>query len=163
MSAPTPGRWPVVLSGRAIRELRLLSEDKRTLEIIRTKLKYISCLFRVAAPFLIPYLRELSHGQFTTDNCLPIRGTRENIPIYRARLSNDLRIVYLIDLVSDAHNQVRILLYSAQAYTQLLKSSSSLIIKVSQGGKMGNCLFTADTMLSSDQGLLRVLSSSCCL
>lgn len=87
MATSTLRQWPVVLSGRAIRELRLLSEDKRTLEIVRTKLK------------------EISHGQFTSDNHLPVRGSTEYIPVYRARTSNDLRIIYMIDLVADGQNK----------------------------------------------------------
>ncbi|KAG8743071.1 hypothetical protein FRC10_000453 [Ceratobasidium sp. 414] len=52
--------------------------------------------------------RELSFGQFTTDNYLAIRGTTENVPIYRARMSNDLRIIYQIDLVADPDAQKRL-------------------------------------------------------
>ncbi|KAJ1305414.1 hypothetical protein OPQ81_000426 [Rhizoctonia solani] len=87
MSTPTSWRWPVVLSGRAIRELRQLTEDNRTLEIIRTKFK------------------ELSRAQFSTDNHLAIRGTENHIPIYRARMSVDLRIIYMIDLVADSESK----------------------------------------------------------
>ncbi|CAE6477183.1 unnamed protein product [Rhizoctonia solani] len=87
MSAPVSWRWPVVLSGRAIRELRQLTEDNKTLEIIRTKFK------------------ELSRAQFTTDNHLVVRGTEGYIPIYRARMSVDLRIIYMIDLVADSESK----------------------------------------------------------
>ncbi|CAE6496561.1 unnamed protein product [Rhizoctonia solani] len=83
MPMPTSWRWPVVLSGRAIRELRQLTEDNRMLDIIRTKFK------------------ELSLAQFSTDNQLTIRGTENHIPIYRARMSVDLRIIYTVDLVAD--------------------------------------------------------------
>ncbi|KDN40057.1 hypothetical protein RSAG8_08378, partial [Rhizoctonia solani AG-8 WAC10335] len=57
MPAPTSWRWPVVLSGRAIRELRQLTEDSRMLEIITSKFK------------------ELSRAQFTADNQRTVRGT----------------------------------------------------------------------------------------
>ncbi|CUA71989.1 TPR and ankyrin repeat-containing protein 1 [Rhizoctonia solani] len=87
MSMHTSWRWPVVLSGRAIRELRQLTEDNKTLEIIRTKFK------------------ELSRAQFTTDNYLIVRGTESHIPIYRARMSVDLRIIYMIDLVADSESK----------------------------------------------------------
>ncbi|KAG9083001.1 hypothetical protein FRC07_014045, partial [Ceratobasidium sp. 392] len=86
-STSMSGRWPVILSGRAIRELRHLGRDQRTLDIIRKK------------------FQELSHGQFSTDNYLAIRGTAENVPIYRARMSNDLRIIYQIDLTADPDAQ----------------------------------------------------------
>ncbi|CAE6538460.1 unnamed protein product [Rhizoctonia solani] len=80
-------RWPVVLSGRAIRELRQLTEDSRTLEIIRTKFK------------------ELSRAQFTIDNQFLVRGTESHIPIYRARMGVDLRIIYMVDLVADSESK----------------------------------------------------------
>ncbi|KAH7338006.1 hypothetical protein B0J17DRAFT_768225 [Rhizoctonia solani] len=102
MSAPTSWRWPVVLSGRAIRELRQLTEDNKTLEIVRTKFK------------------ELSRAQFTTDNHLVVRGTEAHIPIYRARMSVDLRIIYMIDLVADSesnfdHQVIKIFSVSTRA------------------------------------------------
>ncbi|KAF8686304.1 UvrD-like helicase C-terminal domain [Rhizoctonia solani] len=83
MSTPSSWRWPVLLSGRAIGELRQLIENRKTLEIIRTKLK------------------ELSRAQFTTDNYLVVRGTENHIPVFRARMSVDLRIIYTIDLIAD--------------------------------------------------------------
>ncbi|KAG9099395.1 hypothetical protein FS749_001367 [Ceratobasidium sp. UAMH 11750] len=86
-STATSGRWPVILSGRVIRELRHLGRDQHTLDIVRKK------------------FQELSFGQFTIDNYLAIRGTAENVPIYRARMSNDLRIIYQIDLVADPDAQ----------------------------------------------------------
>ncbi|KDN40063.1 hypothetical protein RSAG8_08384, partial [Rhizoctonia solani AG-8 WAC10335] len=102
MSAPTSGRWPVVLSTRAWGEYRLLAQDKNTFDIVRKK------------------LRELSYGQFTTNNYLPVRGSTHYIPIFRARLSNDLRIIYRIDLESDGYNQydhqiIRVLTVSSRA------------------------------------------------
>jgi hypothetical protein len=50
--------------------------------------------------------RELSSGQFTSDNHTPIIGSTSHIPIYRAKLSNDLRIIYQIDVVTESSNQV---------------------------------------------------------
>lgn len=73
--------------------------------------------------------REISHGQFTTDNHLPVRGSNEYIPLYRARLSNDLRIIYLIDLMADGQNKVRFLLDSG-CTRWLNMLVPSLIIKV---------------------------------
>ncbi|CAE7084985.1 unnamed protein product [Rhizoctonia solani] len=87
MSASSLGRWPVVLAGRARGELRVLAGDKNTFDIVRKK------------------LRELSYGQFTADNQRVVHGSQQYIPIYRARLSSDLRIIYLIDLESDGFNR----------------------------------------------------------
>ncbi|KAF8598550.1 P-loop containing nucleoside triphosphate hydrolase protein [Ceratobasidium sp. AG-I] len=81
------GRWPVILSGRAIRKLRVLAKDKQALDIVHNK------------------LRELSHGKFTAKNHLVIRGSGEYIPLHRARLRNNLRIVYQIDVMPDSQNQ----------------------------------------------------------
>ncbi|KAG8681292.1 hypothetical protein FRC11_001300, partial [Ceratobasidium sp. 423] len=83
---PAGERWSVVLASRAVKELRKLHKDQNALEITWKK------------------LRELSAGQFTPDNHRPIIGTMDMIPIYRARLSNDLRIIYQIDLAADPSN-----------------------------------------------------------
>ncbi|KAH7338008.1 hypothetical protein B0J17DRAFT_628579 [Rhizoctonia solani] len=95
MSASTLGRWPIVLAVRARGELRLLAEDKNTFDMVHKLGFLLSNAFS----------REISHGRFTTDNHLPVRGGKPYIQIYRARLGNDLRIIYLIDLESDGFNQ----------------------------------------------------------
>ncbi|KAG9098526.1 hypothetical protein FRC06_006286 [Ceratobasidium sp. 370] len=76
-------RWPVGLAPRALKELQKFKRDRSSLDIVWKKVK------------------ELSAGQFTVDNCAAIIGTIPKIPIYRARLSNDLRIIYHVDVVSD--------------------------------------------------------------
>ncbi|CAE6415986.1 unnamed protein product [Rhizoctonia solani] len=102
MSVTTSRRWPVILSGRAIREIQQLTKDGRVLDIIRNKVK------------------ELSRAQFTTDNQLVIPGTRKYIPIYKARMSVDLRIIYMIDLAADGegiydHQVIKIFSVSSRA------------------------------------------------
>ncbi|CAE6450568.1 unnamed protein product [Rhizoctonia solani] len=100
--SPAGERWSVMLASRAVKELRKIHKDQNALEITWKK------------------IRELSAGQFTSDNHAPIIGTTERIPIYRARLSNDLRIIYQIDLVPDSsstydHQVVKILFIGSRA------------------------------------------------
>ncbi|KEP48194.1 UvrD/REP helicase amino-terminal domain protein [Rhizoctonia solani 123E] len=99
---PAGERWSVMLASRAVKELRKIHKDQNALEITWKK------------------IRELSAGQFTSDNHAPIIGTTESIPIYRARLSNDLRIIYQIDLIPDSlstydHQVVKILFIGSRA------------------------------------------------
>ncbi|CUA70034.1 TPR and ankyrin repeat-containing protein 1 [Rhizoctonia solani] len=81
--SPAGTRWAVMMASRADKQLRKLQQDKKVLDIVWTKIE------------------ELHSGQFTQDNHSPIRDTTDNIPIYRARLSADLRIIYQIDLAPE--------------------------------------------------------------
>ncbi|KAG9121879.1 hypothetical protein FRC07_001976, partial [Ceratobasidium sp. 392] len=84
MNASLSGdRWAVGLAPRAVKELQKLKRDRIPLDIVWKKIK------------------ELSSAQFTPDNYTAFIGTVPNIPIYRARLSSDLRIIYFIDVVPD--------------------------------------------------------------
>ncbi|KAG8714989.1 hypothetical protein FRC09_017052, partial [Ceratobasidium sp. 395] len=75
--------WAVGLAPRAFKELEKFKRDKNSFDIVWKKLK------------------ELSAGQFTLDNHTAIFDTMPNIPIYKARVSNDLRIIYHVDVVPD--------------------------------------------------------------
>ncbi|KAG9090248.1 hypothetical protein FRC07_012152 [Ceratobasidium sp. 392] len=89
MNASRAGdRWAVGLAPRAVKELEKLKRDRIPLDIVWKKIK------------------ELSSAQFTSDNYTAIIGTVPNIPIYRARLSSDLRIIYFIDVVPDRAKEV---------------------------------------------------------
>ncbi|KAG8735090.1 hypothetical protein FRC10_011008 [Ceratobasidium sp. 414] len=81
--APAGNRWAVMLSSHAVKELRKLERDHGVLELIHKKIK------------------ELSLGQFSFDNHLPVRGSTQHIPLFRARAPNNLRIIYQIDLSPD--------------------------------------------------------------
>ncbi|QRW10324.1 glycoside hydrolase family 39 protein [Ceratobasidium sp. AG-Ba] len=81
--SPAGNRWAVVLSNRAVKELRRLERDQNALEIIHKKIK------------------ELSLGLFSSDNHRCLQGTMQHIPIYRARAANNLRIVYQVDMSPD--------------------------------------------------------------
>ncbi|CUA75351.1 TPR and ankyrin repeat-containing protein 1 [Rhizoctonia solani] len=81
--SPAGTRWAVMMASRADKQLRKLQQDKKVLDIVWTKIE------------------ELHSGQFTHDNHSPIKDTTDTIPIYRARLSADLRIIYQIDLAPE--------------------------------------------------------------
>ncbi|CAE6472743.1 unnamed protein product [Rhizoctonia solani] len=84
MSAtPAGNRWAVVLSCNAVKELRKLERDQSALEIVHKK------------------INDISLGQFSLDNYRTIIGSTPHIPLFRARVANNLRIVYQIDLAPD--------------------------------------------------------------
>ncbi|KAG9075439.1 hypothetical protein FRC06_010085, partial [Ceratobasidium sp. 370] len=84
---PAGSRWPVLLATRAYGQLRTLERDQKALGIVHSKIK------------------ELSSGQFTRDNHRPVIGSTEHIPIYRAKVPNDLRIIYQISVEPDTQNE----------------------------------------------------------
>ncbi|CAE6504601.1 unnamed protein product, partial [Rhizoctonia solani] len=119
-------RWPVILSGRAVRELRQLTRDGRALEVIQNQIK------------------ELSRAQFTTDNQLAVRGTEKYIPIYRARMSVDLRIIYTIDLTADSENSFDYQVIKIFTISTRARVSYEFWVKVSKylaryGGEYRRC------------------------
>ncbi|KAG8731048.1 hypothetical protein FRC11_005260, partial [Ceratobasidium sp. 423] len=84
VSATSAGnRWAVVLSCSAVKELRKLERDQSALEIVHKKIK------------------DLSLGQFSLDNYRAVLGSTPHIPLFRARVANNLRIIYQIDLAPD--------------------------------------------------------------
>ncbi|CCO31946.1 hypothetical protein BN14_05998 [Rhizoctonia solani AG-1 IB] len=80
---PAGSRWAVVLSTRAVKELRKVERDQKALDIVQKK------------------IRELSIGNFSEDNHRPIIGTLQHVPMFRAKVSLDLRIIYQIDILPD--------------------------------------------------------------
>ncbi|KAG8711950.1 hypothetical protein FRC08_015212 [Ceratobasidium sp. 394] len=83
---PGGARWPILMASRAIRQLQKLQQDQKVLDIVQKKIK------------------ELSNGKFTFENHCMVIDTAEHIPIYRARVANDLRILYQIDIESETSN-----------------------------------------------------------
>ncbi|KAG9082124.1 hypothetical protein FRC06_005206 [Ceratobasidium sp. 370] len=84
---PAGSRWLVLLATRAYGQLRTLERDQKALGIVHSKIK------------------ELSSGQFTRDNHRPVIGSTEYIPIYRAKVPNELRIIYQISVEPDTQNE----------------------------------------------------------
>ncbi|CAE6528500.1 unnamed protein product [Rhizoctonia solani] len=77
-------RWAVMVSARAAKELRKIERDQKALEIVHKK------------------IRELSMGNFSDENHRPIIGTLQHVPMFRAKVPLDLRIIYQIDLQPDS-------------------------------------------------------------
>ncbi|KAI5120221.1 hypothetical protein M0805_000036 [Coniferiporia weirii] len=77
------GDWRIFISTRAEKALREHKKFSKTFDIIVKKIK------------------ELSHGHFSDDNQKRLKGPSGDIPIFEAKLTGDLRLVYQVDCVSD--------------------------------------------------------------
>ncbi|KAJ7805519.1 P-loop containing nucleoside triphosphate hydrolase protein, partial [Mycena olivaceomarginata] len=76
------GDWDINIAPRAERNLREYSRrDRRTFILIVKK------------------MRELSNGDFSPENYIQLNGSNVEIPIYEAKVSEDLRLVYQVDCV----------------------------------------------------------------
>ncbi|KAJ1300870.1 hypothetical protein OPQ81_002508 [Rhizoctonia solani] len=81
---PAGNRWAVVLSSRAVKQLRKVERDQKALEVVHKK------------------IRDLSSGNFSEDNHRPIIGTIQHVPLFRAKAPLDLRIIYQVDVLPDS-------------------------------------------------------------
>ncbi|KAG2048320.1 hypothetical protein BDR06DRAFT_920603 [Suillus hirtellus] len=78
------GEWRILISTEAYKNLRELREsEKKIFKIIVGKIK------------------ELSNGHFSDDNHKRLNGPDAGIPIYDAKMTKDIRLVYQIDCVPD--------------------------------------------------------------
>ncbi|KAG8721154.1 hypothetical protein FRC08_015452 [Ceratobasidium sp. 394] len=73
-------RWDVLLTARADGQLRALKRDQKVFKIVHNR------------------IHELSSGEFNWNNHRPVIGSTKYIPIYRAKLPFDLRIIYQISV-----------------------------------------------------------------
>ncbi|KAG9101942.1 hypothetical protein FS749_001473 [Ceratobasidium sp. UAMH 11750] len=107
------GAWPVVVSGRAVAHLRQIQKgDNHVFRMVRKK------------------ITELSQGFFSDDNQKRLLGLETEVPIYEAKVSRDLRIVYQIDLDTDVDTKVDkqiIKLYGVYTHAQLDNRLWSLV------------------------------------
>ncbi|CAE6379695.1 unnamed protein product, partial [Rhizoctonia solani] len=99
------GAWNIIVSGRAVKDLRHIQKgDSHVFGMIYKK------------------IIELSQGFFSDDNQKRLLGLDTEVPIYEAKVSRDLRIVYQIDLDTDvdakADKQI-IKLYGVYTHAQL--------------------------------------------
>ncbi|KIJ45080.1 hypothetical protein M422DRAFT_207261 [Sphaerobolus stellatus SS14] len=79
------GPWPLMLSNRAIQHLKSYRrEDQKIWDILRIK------------------LQQLSQGFFSDDNQKLLTGISQDIPIYEAKATRDLRIIYQVDVVPNS-------------------------------------------------------------
>ncbi|EUC53945.1 P-loop nucleoside triphosphate hydrolase, putative, partial [Rhizoctonia solani AG-3 Rhs1AP] len=99
------GAWNIIVSGRAIKDLRQIQKgDSHVFGMVYKK------------------IMELSQGFFSDDNQKRLLGLDTEVPIYEAKVSRDLRIVYQIDLDTDVDAKVDkqiIKLYGVYTHAQL--------------------------------------------
>ncbi|KAF8588487.1 hypothetical protein K439DRAFT_1335105 [Ramaria rubella] len=78
------GPWTLLLSTRAIQHLKnFRRDDQKVWAIVKKK------------------MQELSHSHFSDDNQKRLSGNDSDIPIYEAKLTRDLRLVYQIDIAPE--------------------------------------------------------------
>ncbi|KAL5518531.1 hypothetical protein ACEPAH_213 [Sanghuangporus vaninii] len=82
-SAEGLGEWRIFMSTNAIKDMRNHRRDKKVFKVILKKIK------------------ELSTGFFSDDNQKRLKGQDKGVPIFEAKLTGDLRLIYQIDIVSD--------------------------------------------------------------
>ncbi|KDN37502.1 hypothetical protein RSAG8_10101, partial [Rhizoctonia solani AG-8 WAC10335] len=83
------GAWNIIISGRAVKDLRHIQKDG-------------SHVFGM----VYKKIMELSQGFFSDDNQKRLLGLDTEVPIYEAKVSRDLRIVYQVDLDTDIDAKV---------------------------------------------------------
>ncbi|KAF8151989.1 hypothetical protein K438DRAFT_1988110 [Mycena galopus ATCC 62051] len=81
-SATGFGEWALNISPRAERDLR--DHNRRDRKIFKIILKKI---------------KELSNGHFSPDNQKRLNGNPGDVPIYEAKMTGDLRLVYQVDCI----------------------------------------------------------------
>ncbi|KAI5983593.1 hypothetical protein EDD15DRAFT_2487286 [Pisolithus albus] len=99
------GDWRILIGTNATKKLRefRISDTKK---------------FKIA----FKKLKELSNGQFSDENQNRLDGTQSGVPIFEARMQQDLRLVYQIDCVPDHDAETErqvIKIYGIYACTQL--------------------------------------------
>ncbi|TFK51882.1 hypothetical protein OE88DRAFT_1699141 [Heliocybe sulcata] len=88
-SAEGLGDWHIFISTRADRDLReARRKDLKTFKIIVKK------------------IQELSRGHFSDDNQKRLTGPNLDIPIYEAKMTRDLRLVYQIDCLAEFDSDI---------------------------------------------------------
>ncbi|KAG1841504.1 hypothetical protein F4604DRAFT_1598121 [Suillus subluteus] len=96
------GEWQILISSEAYKHLREHRRaDKKIFKIIYKKIKH------------------LSHGQFSADNHKRLNGPDAGIPVFEAKMTKDLRLVYQIDCVPDRDGEVFIKVYGIYGHSEL--------------------------------------------
>ncbi|KAJ6519176.1 hypothetical protein C8R45DRAFT_1204389 [Mycena sanguinolenta] len=86
-SATGFGEWTINISPRAERDLR--DHNRRDRKVFR---------------IIIKKIKELSNGHFSPDNQKRLNGQHVDIPVYEAKMTGDLRLVYQIDCIPAAYD-----------------------------------------------------------
>ncbi|KAG1851820.1 hypothetical protein C8R48DRAFT_361252 [Suillus tomentosus] len=136
------GEWRILISTEAYKNLReLRKSEKKTFKIIVGKIK------------------QLSNGYFSDDNHKRLNGPDAGIPIYDAKMTKDLRLVYQIDCVPDqdgkSERQV-IKVYGIYTHAQLGKVWDALGNHLARKGReyRRRCIFRNRPVLSKDSAIL---------
>ncbi|KAI6101328.1 P-loop containing nucleoside triphosphate hydrolase protein [Pisolithus sp. B1] len=99
------GDWRVLIGTNATKKLK----EFRISDTMKFKVVYKK-------------LKELSNGQFSDDNQNRLDGNYSGVPIFEARMQQDLRLVYQIDCVADHDVEIErqvIKIYGIYTHTQL--------------------------------------------
>ncbi|KAJ3777202.1 hypothetical protein FB446DRAFT_718464 [Lentinula raphanica] len=84
------GEWPIYIGQNADADLRIKHRrDKTSFDIIVKKIK------------------ELSNGHFSADNQKRLSGPKCEVPIFEAKMTADLRLIYQIDVVANDDERER--------------------------------------------------------
>ncbi|KAF9033219.1 hypothetical protein BDZ89DRAFT_983953 [Hymenopellis radicata] len=82
------GAWRIIISKNAHDVLRSTHrKDQATFNIIVNKIK------------------DLSSGHFSNDNQKPLSGAGTDVPVFEAKMSRDLRLIYQVDLIPIEENR----------------------------------------------------------
>ncbi|KAI6022561.1 hypothetical protein EDC04DRAFT_334245 [Pisolithus marmoratus] len=99
------GEWRILIGTNAMKKLR---------EFRRDDIKKFKIVYRK--------IKELSNGQFSSDNQKRVDGTRSGVPIFEAYMQQALRLVYQIDCVPDHGGEVErqvIRIYGIYTHSQV--------------------------------------------
>ncbi|KAG2096334.1 uncharacterized protein F5147DRAFT_839983 [Suillus discolor] len=136
------GEWQILISTEAYKHLREFRRaDKKTFKIIFKKIK------------------QLSNGHFSDDNHKRLNGPDAGIPIYDAKMTKDLQLVYQIDCVPDqdgkSERQV-IKIYGIYMDAQLDGIWDALGSHLARKGReyRRRCIFRNRPVLSKDSAIL---------
>ncbi|KAG1809265.1 hypothetical protein EV424DRAFT_1328374 [Suillus variegatus] len=134
------GEWRILISTEAYKNLReLRKSEKKIFKIIVGKIK------------------SLSNGHFSDDNHKRLNGPDAGIPIYDAKMTKDLRLVYQIDCVPDQDGKVRLIkIYGIYTHAQLDKIWDALGSHLARKGReyRRRCIFRNRPVLSKDSVIL---------
>ncbi|KAG2108067.1 P-loop containing nucleoside triphosphate hydrolase protein [Suillus discolor] len=136
------GEWRILISTQAYKHLREFRRaDKNIFKIIFKKIK------------------QLSNGHFSDDNHKRLNGPDAGIPIYDAKMTKDLRLVYQIDCVPDkdgkSERQV-IKIYGIYMDAQLDRVWDALGSHLARKGReyRRRCIFRKRPLLSKYSAIL---------
>ncbi|THU96851.1 hypothetical protein K435DRAFT_754482 [Dendrothele bispora CBS 962.96] len=98
------GEWTILINQNAHNDLRIRhKKDKTSFDIIVKKIK------------------ELSNGHFSPDNQKRLKGVDNEVPIFEAKMTGDLRLVYQIDVVAtgDEREQQAVKIFGIYTHAQM--------------------------------------------